>query len=198
MIYIDRFGTKTMYYRNKSDYGFRDPVLTSKEEIIFTQDLELLGYYQSKGYQTYLLSSYFGLPKTLGLYEVFSYFFDGNVTDDFEMISVLMDGLINDSGYVFCLNIDATFCWFVVKKDRLEIIGTKQYSHSESKYSVGKFVKKLRFDIAKSGFNLKKVQYLFWSRDTNITDITNAIIKRKRNVQKRRKRIYRTINKKST
>ena len=175
MLYIDRFGNKTMYYRNKNDYGFKEPTIETKEEIIFTQDLELLGKYQSKGYQTYLLSTYFGLAETLGLDEIFSYFFDGVVTDDFEMLQVLFDGLINNSGYVFCLNIDATFCWFRVLKDKLEILGTMQYSYAGSKYSIGKFIKKLRFSIAKSGYNLNKIQYLFWSRDTMITDIENYI-----------------------
>ena len=175
MIYIDRFGNKTMYYRNKKDYGFKEPDLFNKEEIILTQDLELLGKYQSKGFQTYLLSAYFGLAETLGLYEIFSYFFDGIVNDDFEMLQVLFDGLIVDSDYVFCLNIGATFCWFRVLQDKLEILGTMQYSYTGSKYSIGKFIKKLRFNIAKSGFNLKKIQYLFWSADTMITDIENYI-----------------------
>ena len=121
MIYIDRFGNKTMYYRNKQDCGFKEPDLRNKEEIILTQDLELLGKYQSKGFQTYLLSTYFGLAETLGLCEIFSYFCDGVVADDFEMLQVLFDGLIVDSGFVFCLNIDATFCWFRVLNDRLEI-----------------------------------------------------------------------------
>lgn len=176
MIYIDRFGNKTMYYRNINDCGYTDPILPNKEEIILTQDLDLLGLYQSKGFQTYLLSSYFGLSESMGLYEIFSYFFDGVVNNDFEMLQIIFNGLINESDYVFCLNIDATFCWFKVNKDRLDIIGTMQYSHAISKYSVGKFIKKLRFSIAKSGYNLTKIQYMFWSADTMITDIENYVV----------------------
>lgn len=175
MVFIDRFGSKFLYYREKTDYGFKEPSLETPNEIIFTQDMELYKDYQNRNLNVYLLSSYFGLSQNLGLYEVYSYFFDGTIESDFEMLELIFNGLLQSSDFCFCLNIDATFCWFKIQNNSIKILGTMQYSYAASKYSMGKFIKKLRYGIAKSGYNLNKVSYFFWSKDDLLTDIDNYI-----------------------
>lgn len=178
MVFIDKFGSKILYYRSKTDYGYTEPNLSDKHEVVLTQNMGLYKDYQNRNYDVHLLSSYFGLSDTIGLYEIYSYFFDGNVESDFDMLELIFNGLFLKSDFCFCLNIDATFCWFVVTQQGIKILGTMQYSYTASKYTMGKFIKKLRYAIAKSGYNLNCVTYLFWSEKDLLIDIENYITKR--------------------
>lgn len=101
----------------------------------------------------------------MGLYELFSFFFEGKVTDDFDMIETLFNGFLVDSSWCFCLKIGVTFCWFTVTERKLKKLGTLQFSEVISRYTVGKFIKRLRYSLVKSGVNLNKVKYLVWSED---------------------------------
>lgn len=135
----------------------------SRDDAIYTLDPVVYELYKNQGYLVEYLDIVLGLKSGLGLYEVFSYFFDGKVSSDIEMVDILFKGLIIDSDYTFCVKIDATFCWFCVESDGLRKLGSLQFSEPVTKYSVGRFVKRLRFNMAKSGINLNKVRYYTWS-----------------------------------
>lgn len=107
------------------------------------------------------LCRYLGLSPNLGLYEIFSYYFEGKVKNDSTMIKVLENAFLNDSPYYYCIKLGVTFCWFTLT-DRIQIKGKLQFSEPPSIYTVGKFMKHLRYEIALSGANLTKVKYLIW------------------------------------
>lgn len=162
MIFIDcTVSRQFYYYRSQSDYGFGEPAI-SKDELVLTQSLDVKTEYELRGYNVSLLSSYLNLPDFLGLYEIFSIYFDGKISSDFDMLRGIFTGLIQDSDYCFCLNVGNTFCWFIVGTNSLRKLGKIQFSHDISKYSIGKFIKRLRYQIVDSGINLNKVRYLYW------------------------------------
>ena len=107
------------------------------------------------------LCRYLGLSPNLGLYEIFSYYFEGKVKNDSTMIKVLENAFLNDSPYYYCIKLGVTFCWFTLT-DRIQIKGKLQFSEPPSIYTVGKFMKHLRYEIALSGANLTRVKYLIW------------------------------------
>ena len=81
------------------------------------------------------------------------------------MLELIFSGLLNNSDYCFCLKIGVTFCWFEVRKDRIVKLGTLQFGEKPSKYTVGRFIKRLKYQIAKSGVNLNKIRFLTWNKD---------------------------------
>lgn len=108
------------------------------------------------------LSNKLGVSSDLGLYEIFSYFFEGKCETDESMIEILENAFFNNSPYCFCLKICSSFCWFTVGENRLDIKGKLIFSEPLGTYTVGKFIKRLRCSIAKSGINLNKVIFLVW------------------------------------
>ena len=120
MVYIDgvlgkNLSEKYIWYRNSSDWGYGLPEI-EEDELILTQDLNLVSGYKN----TQTLSSYLNLPEGIGLFETFSFFFDGKISEDYEMIDLIFKGLINKSEYCFCLLINSTFCWFIIKDDKIK------------------------------------------------------------------------------
>ena len=179
MLYLDNRESVTkadsyLYYRNSQDKGYYFPDRLNNE-VIFTQNKELQKTYLDKDVK--ILSEYLGFKEEMGLYELFSFFFEGKVKDDFDMIEALFTGLVVDSKWCFCLKIGVTFCWFTIEDRHLQKLGTMQFSEQISKYTVGKFIKRLRYNIVKSGVNLNKVKYLIWdSYDLNY-EFSNYILK---------------------
>lgn len=177
MIYLDiRDSTDDyMYYRSDDDYGNKLPNLTN--EFVLTQSDEVIALCNEMGVQVNSLSSYLNLSQSLGIYEIFSYFFEGKLTSDFDMLSIIFKGLLLDSDYCFCFKLNATFCWFKVTSDKIVKLGKMQFSESMSKHTVGRFFKRLRFEIAKSGVALNKVKYLCWNRDDLDNEFSRYITK---------------------
>ena len=80
MLYLDNRESATsadsfLYYRGSSDYGYNYPSIKS-QELIFTQNKELQKQYPDKNIK--ILSEYLGFKEEMGLYELFSFFFEGN------------------------------------------------------------------------------------------------------------------------
>lgn len=173
MIYIDIIYSSSgkqdlIYFVNKDNCGYNptEEFIQSYGEIL-TQSNEILERYKFSQVGCSLLSSHLGLDSNIGLYEVFSHFFDGKVKNDFDMLQAIFSGFIFDSKFCYCLKINATFCWFIVEDSKFKILGTMQFSENISKFTVGKFFKRLRYAIALSGINLAKVKFLYWGRDEN-------------------------------
>ena len=175
MVYVDGVLGKNLsenfiWYRNSNDWGYGLPEIEDNE-LVLTQDLNLVSGYKN----TQTLSSYLNLPEGIGLFETFSFFFDGKINEDYEMIDIIFKGLINKSDYCFCLLINSTFCWFIIKDDKIKKLGSIQYSHILNKYNVGKFMKRLRFVIASSGINIDYVRFLIWDEDLVVSTFPNYI-----------------------
>lgn len=122
------------------------------------------------------LNTILGVSPDLGLYEIFSYFFEGKLETDDSMIQILENAFFNNSPYCFCLKLGNSFCWFTVGETKLHIKGRLIFSEPISTYSVGKFIKKLRYSIAKSGVSLNKVTYLIWD-ETDLKGFEGYFIK---------------------
>lgn len=173
MIFVDKIVTnKYIYYNSQHQYGYELPDLSllSMNDLILVQNEELGTYYREMGYPTQSLSAYLNLEDTLGLYEIYSYYFEGKLKADIDMLELIFKGLLNDSDYCFCVKLGVTFCWFKVTETRIEKLGLLQFGDVITKYTVGKFIKRLRFNIAKSGVNLNKIQFVCWNEE----DITDA------------------------
>lgn len=178
MLYLDNRESAVnadsyLYYRSKDDKGYLLPKLFDNE-IIFTQNLELRKVFPNKDIR--ILSQFLGFKEDIGLYELFSFFFEGKVQDDFDMLEALFNGLLIDSEWCFILKIGVTFCWFKVNNDSLIKLGTMQFSEAISKYTVGKFIKRLRYKVVKSGVNLNKIKFLVWSMEDLNYEFSNYIV----------------------
>ena len=78
MLYLDKreFVKSTdsfLYYKSDGTCGYNLPNLTG--EVVLSQNKEILDLCRKKGYDVKTLSSVLGLDDSLGLYEIFSYFF---------------------------------------------------------------------------------------------------------------------------
>ena len=167
MIYVDKVNNnKYIYYNshNVSGYEIQDLDLINSD-LVVVQSAELYDYYTKLGARVKRLSDVLGLVTDMGLYEIFSFYFEGKVKDDIDMLELIFSGLLNNSDYCFCLKIGVTFCWFEVRKDRIVKLGTLQFGEKPSKYTVGRFIKRLKYQIAKSGVNLNKIRFLTWNKD---------------------------------
>ena len=179
MIYLDnresvKVADSFLFYKNKEEKGYYLPELGY--DSILTSSQWVVNLCKSEGYQYKTLSEYFGFQVPMGLFEVFSNFFEGKVRDDFDMIEALFDGFIEDSPWCFCLKVGVTFCWFRVDKSRIHKLGTMQFSEPMSKYTVGRFIKRLRYNIVKSGINLNRVTYLVWSESDIYYEFSSYIL----------------------
>lgn len=167
MIYVDKVSNnKYIYYNSHHVSGYELPDLDLiNSDLVVVQSAELYDYYTKLGARVKRLSDVLGLVTDMGLYEIFSFYFEGKVKDDIDMLELIFSGLLNNSDYCFCLKIGVTFCWFEVRKDRIVKLGTLQFGEKPSKYTVGRFIKRLKYQIAKSGVNLNKIRFLTWNKE---------------------------------
>ena len=167
MIYVDKVSNnKYIYYNSHHVSGYELPDLDLiNSDLVVVQSAELYDYYTKLGARVKRLSDVLGLVTDMGLYEIFSFYFEGKVKDDIDMLELIFSGLLNNSDYCFCLKIGVTFCWFEVRTDRIVKLGTLQFGEKPSKYTVGRFIKRLKYQIAKSGVNLNKIRFLTWNKD---------------------------------
>ena len=167
MIFVDKVSNnKYIYYNSYHKYGYELPDLELvRNDIVLVQSAELYDYYLNLGIQVRRLSDVLGLVTDMGIYEVFSFYFEGKIKEDIEMLEVIFNGLLNNSDYCFCLKVGVTFCWFRITKERIEKLGILQFGEKQSKYTIGRFIKRLRDQIAKSGINLSKIRFLSWNKE---------------------------------
>lgn len=178
MLYLDSMDlTKKvdsyLYYRGSSDFGYVTYPRLDNQELILTQNRVIQELFPNSNIK--ILSEFIGIKEDMGLYELFSYFFDGKVKSDFDMIEALFNGFVVDSDWCFCLKVGVTFCWFRVEARGIQKLGTMQFSEQVSKYTIGKFMKRLRYSIVMSGVNLNKVKFLIWSLDDLSLGFNNYI-----------------------
>lgn len=112
-----------------------------------------------------LLSQQLEADKAPTLYQLFSSYFDGKVSSDKEMVELIYTGFFLDSEWCYCVKSGVTFCWFTVSQKRFIKLGVMQFSEVSSKYSVGRFMKRLQYKVVKSGVNLSRLKYVVWSKD---------------------------------
>lgn len=170
MVYVDRVNllssdkTKSefeyLYYRTDKDKGYKLPELEDNE-LVLTQSQAVEDYYSTKGIPYTRLSNYLGIGGTYGLYELFSLLYEGKVDSDFDMIRLLLTCSVSKSCY--CLKIGSTICIFDVSNGVVAKHGTLQFSEKPSKYTVGRFIKRLRYLIASAGYNFRLTKYLCWT-----------------------------------
>lgn len=163
MVYVDKSEPhgSFFYYRGLGDCGDGFPELHPGEGVV-TQSGDVYGMCMESSIPVEYLSHRLGLPDSLGLYEIFSYYFDGKLTSDYDMLDALFHGFLQDSGWCFCLKVGVSFCWFQVGAHSLRKLGVLQFSDMVSKSTVGRFFKRLRYAMARSGVNLSRVKYLVW------------------------------------
>lgn len=163
MIYVDWVNGDYFFYTSTGEQGYGYPNC-SNHDIVLSQNSQIIELERAHGRQADFLSNQLGLPCSLDLYDIFSYYFDGKVSSDFEMLELIFNGLLKTSNYIYVLGVGVTYCIFTydsrVKKQSL-----LQFSYTASKYTVGKFYKRLMFEVAKLGYRLDKIKYLFWGTE---------------------------------
>lgn len=136
-----------------------------------------------------LLSSALDLPQSWGLYEIFSYYFDSNnkVLSDLDMLDVIVTSVLTartQIQYSFCVYFyndnKYSFSWFYIDNaSNLRVLGddclilTKNQSEG---YILGKFIKCLRYKMAKTGCCVARTKFLTWSETCVNENISNYIL----------------------
>lgn len=154
----------------------------------FSKLSEYLSSHQNSNFKLSLLNVSLGLPENWGLYEIFSYYFDsGSIVSKDEMLDVILSSVINcdtNLQYSYCVlffrdNV-YTFSWFSIgNNSAIKILGNdsiKLNNESTKVYALGKFMKCLRYKMAKTGCNITKTQFLVWDSSCISFDISNYII----------------------
>ena len=177
MVYLDENKNSYLYYQNDKVKGTNIPhdFFDRNTEAVITTSRTIEQQCDLHGIPHIQLTEYLGLNKNISLYEIFSYYFEGKVKDDMDMVEAIMKGLVNQTDWCFCLKIGVTFCWFRVQDKKLYKLGSMQFSEVLSNYSVGRFVKRLRYNIAMSGYNIARVKFLFWNEDDNDIEFAKYI-----------------------
>lgn len=154
-------------------YDSINKCLTSMENLDFSLDL---------------LSSALDLPTTWGLYEIFSYYFDsgGSVISDLDMLDVVVTSALTfktSMQYCFCVYfLDGdkySFSWFYIDRgSQLKKLGSDYCVIPDSKYkgyTLGRFIKCLRYKMAKTNCCIARTKFLTWSNDCVNSDISRYI-----------------------
>ena len=177
MIYLDENKNSYLYYKDRSHKGTTIPTdfFQTNTDRIITTSKAIENRCNLNGIPCIMLTKYLNLTDNLSLFEIFSYYFEGKVKEDMDMVEAIMQGLINQTDWCFCLKIGVTFCWFRVEDGKLRKIGAMQFSEVVSNYSVGRFVKRLRYNLAMTGNNIAKVKFLFWNEDDNDIEFSKYI-----------------------
>lgn len=149
MIYL---GADDLWFRSLDDCGYGQVEVDILEEIV-TCDPYIMSRWTSSGYTVTNLSLKLKLPAGLGVYEIFSYFFAGNVNTDFDMLNAIFRGLLLEPVLCFCFHVKGEFCWF---SSDLKILGRKVFKGKPSMYNLGYFYKSLQYDLAVSGCRVAK------------------------------------------
>lgn len=136
-----------------------------------------------------ILNVSLGLPQSWGLYEIFSYYFEScDVLSNNEMLDVLLSSVITcDSSinYSYCVifyeNDTYTFTWFCINNDtsRIKVLGNDKLVFKDSTtkvYELGKFIKSLRYNMAKTGCCIARTKFLVWSANCISSDISKYIL----------------------
>lgn len=167
MIFIDEKSSGSFLYyideQNKGTIKDNDFFKTVTDSVITTSE-SVKEICNINNIACFSLTDRLHLIKGLSLYEIFSYYYEGKVVTDLDMIEALMKGVVLDSDYCYCLKIGVTFCWFRLEP-KIKKLGTMQFSETLSAFSVGRFMKRLRYNLAITGNNLAKVKFLFWNED---------------------------------
>lgn len=150
MIYI---GDDRLYYRSEEDCGYGDVEIG--DDIVVTDSNSVADIYENAGCTVKDLSLLCGLPFRLGLYEVYSFFFDGEVKSDIEMIKLLFTWIFQEEDYCFCFEAGSEFCWFAIKGMSVVKLGSYKFESVTTRFEVGRLQKMLNFQIAKTGYKLK-------------------------------------------
>ena len=177
MIYVDKLSNnKYIYYNSYHQSGTELPNLELlQNELVLVQNSELYTEYIKLGLNVKRLSDVLGLVTDMGLYEVFSFYFEGKIKEDKDMLEAIFKGLLNNSDYCFCLKLGVTFCWFRVTKTKIEKLGILQFGEKPSKYTIGRYIKRLKYQIAISGINLSKIRFLTWNNEDISEDFASYI-----------------------
>jgi len=161
--YIDELDGKYIWYNSAHKTGESEPSLQDVE-IIYTQSESIINKY-SEQYTVKILSLELGLLVGMSLYDVYSFFFEGKLISDLDMLSLIFKGLIMNSNQCYCMKVGIDFCLFTCNNSGIRLLDTYQSSNNLRIYSTGKSVKVLNFITAKLGYNLKNRRFICWDKD---------------------------------
>jgi len=148
------------YFFENGDYGKGIPKFGA--DTVLTTSLRRYSWCKTEGIPVISLSKYLGVSqKVEPLYTIYDYFFKGNVTDDLSIIIQIFDAFIfKKAKVVFCLWLDNSVCWFSIDNKSIEIIGELMLDEPISKFSVGEFYKRLRYQLVQTDVSLNNVVML--------------------------------------
>ncbi len=100
----------------------------------------------------------------LTLYQQYDRYFDGGVVTDSEM-EALLKGLEEETAPCYVFKVGNTYCGVVYRNSSLQVLFHLQYSDKDTKYHQGRFVKKIQYQIASKGYNIKQAVFVVWGRE---------------------------------
>ena len=153
-----------MYCLDDGSIGYGTPDLKRSNTLIITTSKTIYNNYKSEGYEVVSLSAYLGVSprdKILTLYQVYDFFFSGNVTTKEQIVKILYSAFITESKiWCYCLIVNDSVCWFRVTDKGIRKMGSMSVPDPISSISVGYFVKQLRYELVMTGVGLNKLSFL--------------------------------------
>ena len=153
-----------MYCLDDGSIGYGTPDLKRSNTLIITTSKTIYNNYKAEGYEVVSLSAYLGISprdKILTLYQVYDFFFSGNVTTKEQIVKILYSAFIAESKiWCYCLIVNDSVCWFRVTDKGIRKMGSMSVPDPISSISVGYFVKQLRYELVMTGVGLNKLSFL--------------------------------------
>ena len=144
------------------------PELNRDNTLIITTSKSVYNKYKTNGFEVVSLSAYLGVStrdRIYTLYQVFDFFFSGDVSSKEQMLKIIFSAFIDESkSWSYCVVVEDTVCWFRVIDGCLRRLGSMSVTDPASSLSVGEFVKKLRYNLVISGVGLNKLTFLTYGQ----------------------------------
>lgn len=168
-------------YENENEYVYYKDESTNEvvqtlplvDDVVLTTNTDIYEFYIQNNKEVHYLDEYLGIDSKsnlhMTLFEIFNHYFDGTVATDIELIDFIYKGLIKIPKVkykIYCLGVYATFSIFTELKHTIVDIGQIQFSYKYTHFYVGKFFNKINYIIAKEGYNIKDINYIFWDENS--------------------------------
>jgi hypothetical protein len=99
LVYLDLDSAGSFLYYQDNEHKGTEFQETS--DLVLTTNTDVVEMCRKHKMSSLLLTDYLGLTRNLSLYEIFSYYFEGKIQTDFDMLEAIFNGLINQSDWCF-------------------------------------------------------------------------------------------------
>lgn len=166
--YIDVKDKEYLWFNSNMQYGNNEPKLVDVDIIYTTSPavVKKYGNIGARGYQVEMLALVStSLSLKLGLYEQFNALFEGSVSNEYDMLKIIFQGVLMDNGKCSCLKVGNTYTVYTEEKTGLKLVSHFTSEDESTQIGVGRTLRQLNYLIAKNGYSIDKLDFVVWGKE---------------------------------